>query len=144
LKNTYDVFIVDYIVLTNKCYSARTRPDEKGYLWFAEPGIIPLTLENHMNIKLLFGGAIAIIAVNSAFAQQREFIAPDAGFKSVVTRAEMRQDLRTGDRSAWHQRDGQDTGYTAGTESRKDVRAETARTARARHTVNVQDLYFGS
>lgn len=111
---------------------------------FAEPGIILLDLENHMNIKLLIGGAAAIIAVNSAFAQQREFIAPDAGFKSVTTRAETRNDLRTGDRSSWHQRDGQDTRYTAGTESRKDVRAETARTARARHTVNVKDLYFGS
>jgi hypothetical protein len=97
-----------------------------------------------MNITLLIGGAAAIIAVSSAYAQQREFIAPDAGFKSVMTRAEMRQDLRTGDRSAWHQRDGQDTVYTAGAESRKAIRAETARTARARHTVNVNDLYFGS
>jgi hypothetical protein len=111
---------------------------------FAEPGIISLDLENHMDIKLLIGGAAAIIAVSSAFAQQREFIAPDAGFKSVITRAEIRNDLRTGDRSSWHQRDGQDARYTAGTESRKDVRAETARTARARHTVNVKDLYFGS
>jgi hypothetical protein len=97
-----------------------------------------------MNIKLLIGGAFAIIAVNSSFAQQREFISSDAGFKSVGTRAEMRQDLHTGDRSAWHHRDGQDMGYLSGTESRKDVRAETARTARARHTVNVKDLYFGS
>ncbi len=110
---------------------------------FAEPGIISLNLENHMDIKLLIGAA-AIIAVSSAFAQQREFIAPDAGFKSVVTRAEIRNDLRTGDRSSWHQRDGQDARYAAGIESRKDVRAETARTARARHTVNVEDLYFGS
>jgi hypothetical protein len=106
--------------------------------------MIPLNLENHMNIKLIVGGAAAILAVSSALAQQREFIAPDAGFKSVATRAEMRQDLLTGDRSAWHQRDGQDQRYTAGTESRKDVRAETARTARARHAVDVRDLYFGS
>jgi|SRR4051794_33485696 len=97
-----------------------------------------------MNIKLLIGGAAAIIAVNSAFAQQREFIAPDAGFKSVATRAEMRNELSTGDRSSWHQRDGQDIRYTAGTASRDDVRAETARTAQARHTVNVNGLYFGS
>jgi hypothetical protein len=97
-----------------------------------------------MDIKLLIGGVAAIIAVSSAFAQQREFIAPDAGFKSGITRAEMRNELRTGDRSSWHQHDGQDTRYTAGTESRKDVRAETAGTAQARHTVNVNDLYFGS
>jgi len=97
-----------------------------------------------MDIKLLIGGAAAVIAVSSAFAQQREFIAPDAGFKPVMTRAETRNDLRTGDRSSWHQRDGQDTRYTAGTESREDVRAETARTAQARHSFNVNDLYFGS
>lgn len=103
-----------------------------------------LNLENHMDIRLIIGGATAVIAVSSSFAQQQEFIAPDAAFKSIGTRAEMRQDLRTGDRSAWHQRDGQDMNYTAGAESRKDVRAETARTARARHTVNVKDLYFGS
>jgi hypothetical protein len=113
-------------------------------MWFAEPGIIQLFLGNHMNIKLLIGGAAALIAFSSAFAQQREFVAPDAGFKSAMTRAEIRQDLRTGDRATWHQRDGQDTFYSAGTESRKDVRAETASTARARHTVNVNDLYFGS
>lgn len=111
-------------------------------MWFAEPGICLLDLENHMNIKLLIGGAIAILAVSSAFAQQQEFIAPDAGFKSVMTRAETRNDLRTGDRSSWHQRDGQDTRYTAGNASRNDVRAETTRTAQARHTVNVNDLYF--
>lgn len=97
-----------------------------------------------MNIKLLIGGAAAFIAASSVFAQQQEFIAPDAGFKSVVTRAEMRQDMRTGNRSAWHQRDGQDMAYIAGTESRKNVRAETVRTAQGRHTVNVKDLYFGS
>jgi hypothetical protein len=97
-----------------------------------------------VNIKLMVGGAAAIIAASSAFAQQREFTSPDAGFKSVATRAEIRQDLRTGDRSAWHQRDGQDLRYTAGTESRKDVRGELIRTARARHTVDVSDLYFGS
>lgn len=113
-------------------------------MWFAEPGFNPLALENRMNIKLLIGGVFAVIAVNSAFAQQREFISPDAGFKSVGTRAEVRQDLRTGDRSAWHHRDGQDVIYQSGTESRKDVRAEIARTARARHAVNVKDLYFGS
>lgn len=97
-----------------------------------------------MNIKLLIAGAAAIIVVSSSFAQQREFVAPDDGFKSAMTRAELRQDLRTGDRDMWHKRDGQDTLYSAGTESRKGVRAETARTAQARHIVNVKDLYFGS
>jgi hypothetical protein len=96
-----------------------------------------------MYIKLM-AGAAAIIAVSSAFAQQREFVAPDNGFKSAMTRAEIRQELRSGDRGAWRQRDGQDMVYSVGAASRKDVRAETARTARARHAVNVNDLYFGS
>jgi hypothetical protein len=97
-----------------------------------------------MNIKQFIVGTAAIIAVSSAFSQQREFVSPDAGFKSVMTRAEMRQDLRSGDRSAWHQRDGQDMVYSRGMERRQDVRAEAQRTARTRRTGNVNDLYFGS
>lgn len=97
-----------------------------------------------MSIKQFIVGTAAIIAVSSAFSQQQEFVSPDAGFKPVMTRAEMRQDLRTGDRSAWHQRDGQDMVYSGGTESRQAVRAEAQKTARARRTVNVNDVYFGS
>jgi hypothetical protein len=97
-----------------------------------------------MSIKQLIVGTAAMIVVSSASSQQLEFVASDAGFKSAMTRAELRQDLRTGDRTAWHQRDGQDMVYSSGKESRKDVRAETERTARARRTVDVKDLYFGS
>jgi len=94
-----------------------------------------------MKTMQCMAAAIVMIAAGSAFAQQREFVAPDAGFKPALTRAEVRNDLRSGDRLAWHQRDGQDSVYTAGTESRKNVRSEVARTARARHAVNVGDLY---
>ncbi len=111
---------------------------------FAEAEIVRLFQENLMSIKQLIVGTAAIIAVSSAFSQQREFVSPDAGFKSAMTRAEMRQDFRTGDRSAWHQRDGQDMVYSSGMESRQAVRTEAQRTARARRTVNVNDLYFGS
>jgi hypothetical protein len=97
-----------------------------------------------MDIKQLTVAAALIIAAGSAFAQKTTtWVVPDAGFKSTMTRAEVRNDLRTGDRRAWHHRDGEDMVYSAGPQSRKDVRGEAFRTARARHTVNVNDIYFG-
>jgi hypothetical protein len=46
-----------------------------------------------MNIKKLITAVAVFAAAGSAFAQQAEFVAPDAGFKSTLTRAEVRQDL---------------------------------------------------
>ncbi|MET0962697.1 MAG: DUF4148 domain-containing protein [Noviherbaspirillum sp.] len=96
-----------------------------------------------MNIRHLMAAAVTMIAVGSAVAQQRTtWVVPDAGFKSSLTRAEVRNELRHGDRSAWHHRDGEDMVYSS-TASRKDVRAEIARTARAGSGGNVNRLYFG-
>jgi hypothetical protein len=111
---------------------------------FAEPGIAYLSLENKMDIKQLMTAAAVIIAAGSAFAQKTTtWVVPDAGFKSTMTRTEVRNELRTGDRRAWHQRDGEDMVYSTGPQTREDVRGEVARTARARHAVNVNDIYFG-
>ncbi len=97
-----------------------------------------------MNIKQLMAATVAIIAVGSAFAQQRTtWVVPDAGFKSSMTRAEVRNELRHGDRSAWQHRDGEDMVYSPTAQSRRDVRAEIARTARAGNIPNVNRLYFG-
>jgi hypothetical protein len=127
-----------------KCGSTRARPDESGHMLFAEPGIIYLSLENKMDIKQLMAAAAIIIAAGSAFAQKTTtWVVPDAGFKSTMTRAEVRNELRTGDRRAWHHRDGEDMVYATGPQSRKDVRGEVIRTARARRTVSVNDIYFG-
>jgi hypothetical protein len=107
--------------------------------------VVYLSLENKMGIKQITVAAAVIIAAGSAFAQkQTTWVVPDAGFKSTLTRAEVRNELRTGDRHAWHQRDGEDMVYSAAaSQSRKDVRNEVARTARARHTAHVNDIYFG-
>jgi hypothetical protein len=104
-------------------------------------------LENTMNVKNIFAAVAIFAAAGAACAQQTEFVAPDAGFKSSVTRAEVRQDLASATReglTAQRQHDGQDTAVAAGSQSRQDVRAETIRSARAHRAGNVNDLYFGA
>lgn len=99
-----------------------------------------------MNVKQLMAAAALMTMAGSALAQkQTTWVVPDAGFKSAMTRAEVRNELRTGDRRTWHQRDGDDMVYSAApqSQSRKDVRTEIVRTARAQHTTNINGLYFG-
>ena len=99
-----------------------------------------------MNVKHLLAAAAMMTVTGSALAQtQAAWIVPDAGFKSAMTRAEVRNELRTGDRRAWHRHDGEDMVYSAAPQgqSRKDVRSEIARTARAQHTMNINGPYFG-
>jgi len=100
-----------------------------------------------MNVKNLFAAVAVFAAAGSVYAQQTEFVAPDTGFKSSVTRAEVRQDLASAAReglTAQHRHDGQDTAVATGSQSRQDVRAETIRSARAHRAGNVNDLYFGA
>ena len=100
-----------------------------------------------MNVKNLFAAVAVFAAAGSAFAQQTEFVAPDAGFTSSVTRAEVRQDLASAARqglTVQHQHDGQDTAVATGSRSRQDVRAETIRSARTQRAGDVNDLYFGA
>ena len=99
-----------------------------------------------MNARQLLAAAAMMTMAGSALAQkQTTWVVPDAGFKSAITRAEVRYELRTGDRRAWHQRDGQDMVYSAApqSQSRKDVRTEIARTAHDQHTTNINGRYFG-
>lgn len=98
-----------------------------------------------MNVRQLLA-VVAMMIASSAFAQKSTtWVVPDAGFKSSMTRAEVRNELRTGDRRAWHRRDGEDPIYAAGpqNQTRKDIRAEVARTAHARHVAKPDALYFG-
>jgi hypothetical protein len=100
-----------------------------------------------MNVKNLFAAVAIFAAAGSAFAQQSEFVAPDAGFKSSLTRAEVRQDLGQAASQgaiAQRQHDGQDTIYAAGSRSRQDVRAESIQSAQSHRAGNVNDLYFGA
>ena len=90
--------------------------------------------------------AFAVLASASAFAQQTEFVAPDAGFHSQLTRAAVRQDLGQAQReglTAMRQHDGQDAVYAKSEKSRGDVKIEQAKAARQRSQSPVNSLYFG-
>lgn len=95
-----------------------------------------------MNAKQLL--AIALFAATgSVFAQSAEFTAPDAGFASTKTRAEVRAELSQAyTDGVLAQRDGADTVIAAGTRSRADVRAEAVQSAHNQRN-NVKDVFFG-
>lgn len=100
-----------------------------------------------MNVKNLFAALAIFTAAGSALAQQTEFVAPDAGFQSSLTRAEVRQDLAQAaseGKLARQRHDGQDTVYAAGSRSRQEVRAEAAQSAQNRRAGDVNNLYFGA
>ena len=96
-----------------------------------------------MNAKQLIAAAAILAAAGSAFAQQTEFVAADAGFVSGKTRAEVRAELNQAYADGTlATRDGQDVPLVADTQrSRDEVRAE-ARQARQNKTG--RDLYFGA
>jgi hypothetical protein len=105
-----------------------------------------VTLEVEMDFKKLVAATVIFVVTGGAYAQQTEFLAPDAGFKSAMTRAEVRmgqKEAYAGGLAAQRQHDGQDPLYFVGTQNRKDVRAETIRSARAHQTGDVRDNYFG-
>lgn len=100
-----------------------------------------------MNVKKMIAVVAVLAAAGSAFAQQSEFIAPDAGFTSNLTRAEVRQDLAQPASQAVlakHNHDGQDTTFSASGRSRQEVRAEVPANAQSRRAGDVNSLYFGA
>ena len=99
-----------------------------------------------MFVKKLITAFAVFAAAGSAFAQQTEFVAPDAGVKSTLTRAEVRQEMLNAHRNhkmVQQQHTGQDPVYAKGQRSRQEVRAETAEAARQSHAVDVMNPYFG-
>jgi hypothetical protein len=104
-------------------------------------------LEKIMNVKNLIAAVAVCAATGSAFAQQTEFVAPDAGFKASQTRTEVRQNLAQAAKegaTAQRQHDGQDTVFAASNRSRQEVRAAAIQSAQSRRAGNVNDLYFGA
>jgi hypothetical protein len=100
-----------------------------------------------MNIKNIAAAVAIFAAAGSAFAQQSEFVAPDAGFKSSLTRAEVRQQLSQAYAEGavvQRQHDGQDIQYAGKGQSREQVQKEAARAMQTRHAGDVNDLYFGA
>ena len=105
-----------------------------------------VALEIEMDFKKLLAATVIFVVTGCTYAQQTEFLAPDAGFKSAMTRAEVRigqKEAYAGGLAAQSQHDGQDTMYVAGTQNRQDVRAETVKFAKAHHVGDVRDIYFG-
>jgi hypothetical protein len=100
-----------------------------------------------MNIKNLLAAAAVFAAAGSAFAQQTEFVAPDAGFQSTLTRAEVRQDLARAQAqglTAQRAHDGQDAVYARSDKARQDVKIEQAKAAKQQRSQSpVNSLYFG-
>jgi hypothetical protein len=104
-----------------------------------------LLQENDMRFRNLLAAG-AMLAAASAFAQQTEYVAPDAGFKPALTRAEVRQDLaraQSAGLTAQRQHDGQDILVAAGGRSREEVKAEAAAFADQTHSRQaVENIYF--
>lgn len=91
--------------------------------------------------------AALIVATGSAFAQQTEFVAPDAGSESTLTRAEVHRYLveaQAQGRTAMREHDGQDTVYARSEKARQDVKIEKARATGDRNRgLPLDSLYFG-
>ena len=99
-----------------------------------------------MDIKRLVAATAILVVTSGAYAQQAEFLASDARFKSGMTRAEVRigqKEVYAGGLAAQSKHDGQDIMYVAGPQNRQDVRSETIKSAKAHHAGDVRDIYFG-
>ena len=99
-----------------------------------------------MKIRQLMLFAALAAAAAGAQAQQSEFSAPDKGFQSSMTRAETRaayRDAHSGGLTAQKRHDGQDMHYAAGSQTRRDVRADTIRSAQLHRAGDVRSIYFG-
>ena len=95
-----------------------------------------------MNAKQLIAAAAILAAAGSAFAQQTEFVAADAGFVSTKTRAEVRAELNQAYADGTlATRDGQDAVIVADPHlTRAQVRAQIQP---PRQDKLVSSLYFG-
>ena len=99
-----------------------------------------------MNTRHLVLFAALATAAAGIQAQQTEFRAPDSGFRSALTRAEVRADQRDASIAGLtpqKMHDGQDMRYTRGTQARRDVRAEAIQSAQLHRRDGTRSLYFG-
>lgn len=99
-----------------------------------------------MNIHKTIVAVAGLAAMACAHAQQTEFVAPDAGVQSTLTRAEVRQEMLDAYRHhtmVQQQHTGQDPVYAKGQRSREEVRAEAAEAARQSRAPDAMSPYFG-
>jgi len=98
-----------------------------------------------MNTRKILAAAAIFAASATAFAQQTEFVAPDAGFTSTKTRAEVIAEMNQAYQDgtlATQQVDGETTAIAAnGSRSRADVRAELRQASQDKTNAS---LYFGA
>lgn len=96
-----------------------------------------------MDMKALTICVAAVAATSSSFAQQTEFVSPDAQFRPALTRAEVRADFATAYAAgniAQRRYDGKDTVYLAGPRTRQEVRNDRS----PKRAGSVNNLYFGA
>jgi len=89
-----------------------------------------------MTVKHMFAAAALFAAAASSYAGQSEFVAPDAGFKPSMTRAEVRQQMAQAyarRQMVMQQYTGQDPVYPKGERTRQEVRMEAREATRRRH-----------
>jgi hypothetical protein len=101
-------------------------------------------MENKMNAKQLIATAAMLIATGSVFAQQTEYVRPDANFVSTKTRAEVAAELKASNpNSAQVNNEWVDPSKAAANthRSRDEVRAEGAQAQKNSHVSG--GLYFG-
>lgn len=99
-----------------------------------------------MNTRHLVLFAALAAAAAGIQAQQTEFRAPDSGFHSTLTRAEVRAGQREATAAgltSQKMHDGQDMRYAAGTQTRRDVRADAIQSARMHRRDGTRGIYFG-
>lgn len=96
-----------------------------------------------MNTKQLIAAAVVFAAAGSAFAQQTEFVAPDAGFVSSKTRADVVAELQQAYADGTLvQRDGADSVIVSNTHRSRD--AVRAAAKQANQDQFNGKLYFGA
>lgn len=99
-----------------------------------------------MNTRHLVLFAVLATAAAGIQAQQTEFRAPDSGFHSALTRAEVRaaqRDAFVTGMTPQKMHDGQDMHYAAGTQTRRDVRADAIQSAQLHRRDGTRSIYFG-
>jgi hypothetical protein len=103
-------------------------------------------LETIMNTRHLVLFTVLATAAAGIQAQQTEFRAPDSGFHSSLTRAEVRADQRdafVAGLTPQKMHDGQDMHYAAGNQTRRDVRADAIQSAQLHRRDGTRSIYFG-
>jgi hypothetical protein len=102
-----------------------------------------------MTVKHMIAAAALLAAAASSYAGnagQTEFVAPDAGFRPSMTRAEVRQQMAQAyarHQMVMQQHTGQDPVYAKGERTRQEVRMEAREAAGRRHVNDPRDIYFG-